>query len=34
MDNCQDNDNNDEHINGRIILIDEEVYDDIGIGGW
>ena len=29
----QDNNNNNEHINGRRILIDEEVYDEIGIGG-
>ena len=34
MDNYQDNDNNDEYINGRRIIIDEEVYDEIGIGGW
>ena len=38
MENYQDNDNNNEHINGRRngrrILIDEEVYDEIGIGGW
>ena len=34
MDNYQDNDNNNEHINGRKILINEEVYDEIGIGGW
>ena len=34
MDNYQDNDNNNERINGRRILIDEEVYDEIGIGGW
>ena len=25
---------NNEHINGRRIIIDEEVYDEIGIGGW
>ena len=34
MENYQDNDNNNEHINGRRIIIDEEVYDEIGIGGW
>ena len=38
MENYQDNDNNNERINGRRngrrILIDEEVYDKIGIGGW
>ena len=38
MENYQDNDNNNEHINGRRngrrILIDKEVYDEIGIGGW
>ena len=34
MDNYQDNKNNNERINGRRILIDEEVYDEIGIGGW
>ena len=34
MENYQDNDNNNEHINGRKILIDEEVYDEISIGGW
>ena len=38
MENYQDNDINNEHINGRRngrrILIDEEVYDEIGIGRW
>ena len=34
MENYQDNDNNNELINGRRILIEEEVYDEIGIGGW
>ena len=33
MDNYQENDNNNEYINGRRILIDEEVHDEIGIGG-
>ena len=33
MENYQDNDNDNEHINGRRILIDEKVYDEIGIGG-
>ena len=33
-DNYQDNDNNNKHTNERRILIDEEVYDEIGIGGW
>ena len=34
METYQDNSNNNEHSNGRRILIDEEVYDEIGIGGW
>ena len=34
MDNYQNNDNNNEHISGRRILIKEEVYDEIVIGGW
>ena len=34
MDNWQENDNNNAHTNGRRILIDGEVYDEIGIGGW
>ena len=34
MDNYQDNDNNNEHITLRRVLIDEEVYDEIGVGGW
>ena len=34
MNNYQDNDNNNKHINGRKILRDEEVYDEKGIGWW
>ena len=30
----QDNDNNNEPINGRRIPINEEVYDEIGMGGY
>ena len=34
IDNYQGNDNSNEHINGSRLLIDEEVYDKIGIGRW
>ena len=30
----RDNDNNNEPINGRGILINEEVYDKLGMGRW
>ena len=34
MDNYQDNDNINGYFNGKEFLIEEEVCDEIGIGGW